>query len=95
MAETDLIAKVGNALRQEKLTVEQACDIVGAAMPTSTGNEHYQVFQTLAENDLKSQNAMFDYIKAMGDDFYVDPKEDMGEFEQVASVFDSKLMEFN
>ena len=43
---------------------------------------------------MQSQNAMFDYLRSL-DEINVDQKDDMGVFEQVASMFDQKLVEYS
>jgi hypothetical protein len=46
------------------------------------------------ERDLQSQNAMFDYLKSLEDINY-DQRDDLGVYEQLASIFDAKLFEYN
>jgi hypothetical protein len=46
------------------------------------------------ERDLHSQNAMFEYLKSLEDINY-DQRDDLGVYEQLASIFDAKLFEYN
>ena len=46
------------------------------------------------EKDIKSQNAMIKYLKSL-DDIQVPIDDDLESFEQLASLFDNKVFEYN
>lgn len=76
--------------------MQTASELVQAALKSDADKEtaNYEVFQTLTERDLNSQTAMFDYFKAL-DEIYVDQTDDLSTYEQLANIFDTKLLEYN